>query len=425
MGWVRVSALLLGLPVLVAAAQTTTPDKWSEDLRILVETLESEHANPYHTVSQAAFRAGIDSLAARAGSLDDVTIIVDLARLVATIGDGHTLVNLIWDRRLPFRRLPVAFVRAADGLVILEASSDFTDLLGAHVIRLGQRSADDALAAVRPLYSRDNEWTSLQATDLLQIPEILHAPGITQSADSVELEVKTRSGELRVMTLAAVTREALDPLNVSISADTAPLWLRNREDRYWLALLAERRAVYVQFNGADWDKEEESLAEFGRRMEQTVRNHDVDRLILDLRWNDGGSRWRARHLLNAVIRVEGYFRAERATRERQPSGRIFTIIGPRTFSAATQFALDLDLHTNTVFVGEPTGGKPNHYGEVGRARLPNTGLEVRFSRFYHQASHPRDTRPAIFPDVTALPSIDDYRTGRDRALEVIWSYRRP
>ena len=68
MGWVRVSALLLGLPVLVAAAQTTTPDKWSEDLRILVETLESEHANLYHTVSQAAFRAGIDSLAARAGS---------------------------------------------------------------------------------------------------------------------------------------------------------------------------------------------------------------------------------------------------------------------------------------------------------------------------------------------------------------------
>ncbi len=421
MGWVRVTVLLLGLPALGAAAQTTTSDRWSEDLRTLVETLESEHANLYHTVSQAAFRAGINSLAAQAGSLNDSTIIAELARLVATIGDGHTEV------KLPFlRRLPVVFERAADGLVILEVSSDFTDLLGARVIRLGQRSADDALAAVRPLYSRDNEWTSLGATDLLQIPEILHATGITQSADSVELEVETRSGELRVVTLAAVTREALGPLNVSISADTAPLWLRNRENRYWLALLAERRAVYVQFNGADWDKEEESLAEFGPRMEQTVRDHDVDRLILDLRWNDGGSRWRARHLLNAVIRVEGYFRAERATRERQPSGRIFTIIGPRTFSAATQFALDLDLHTNTLFVGEPTGGKPNHYGELGRApRLPNSRLEVRFSQYYHQESHPRDTRPAIFPDVTALPSIDDYRTGRDRALEAIWSYRRP
>ncbi|MEN8145386.1 MAG: hypothetical protein ABFS14_10595, partial [Gemmatimonadota bacterium] len=80
------------------------------------------------------------------------------------------------------------------------------------------------------------------------------------------------------------------------------------------------------------DKPDESLAAFGRRLEQMVRDHDVDRVIIDLRWNDSGARWRARHLLNAIIRIEGYFEAERATRARQPSGRIFTIIGPRTFS---------------------------------------------------------------------------------------------
>lgn len=425
MRFVGVSLLFLASAGPVSS-QTITPEQWREDLQILVATLEAEHADLYHSVARDVFRATIDSLAARVASLDENVVRVELARILATVGDGHTLVNLAWDSRLPFRWLPVRFERASDGLVILETTSDFAELRGARVLRIGRLGADSAVAAIRPLFSRDNEWTSLQGIRyLLHIADVLHAGGVSESADSVELDLETAGGGRRRVTLPALARDEARSVSPASSMEAAPLWLRNREDSYWFVPLPEHDALYVQFNRADRDKEDETLAEFGRRMEQWVRDHDVERLIIDLRWNAGGNRWRARHLLNAVVRVEGHLGAERGTRDRAPRGRVFTIIGPNTFSAAAQFALDLDLHTNTVFVGEPTGGKPNHYGELGRFRLPNSGLEIRFSRFYHQASDPFDTRPAIFPDVPALPSVEDFRAGRDRALEAIRSYRSP
>lgn len=50
-------------------------------------------------------------------------------------------------------------------------------------------------------------------------------------------------------------------------------------------------------------------------------------------------------------------------------GKLVTLIGRMTFSAAQTFAARIDQWTNTTFVGEPTGSRPNHYGnERHRAR---------------------------------------------------------
>jgi hypothetical protein len=39
-------------------------------------------------------------------------------------------------------------------------------------------------------------------------------------------------------------------------------------------------------------------------------------------------------------------------------GKLFVVIGRRTFSAAMNLAVDLERHTRALFVGEPTGGAP-------------------------------------------------------------------
>ncbi|MEN8145385.1 MAG: hypothetical protein ABFS14_10590 [Gemmatimonadota bacterium] len=209
---VRFILMLLAFPAAIAA-QGLSEDQWRQDLRVFAEGLESRHPNLYHTVPEPVFRAGVDSLAAQAGSLDDNEITVELARLLATVGDGHTLVNLLWDRQLFFRRLPVRIDRAEDGLLVVEASADFMDLIGARVLRVGRVTAEDAFDAVRPFMSHDNEWTPLMATDLLQVPEILQATGISPAADSVALQVRTASGEQRNVVLPATAREALGPLH--------------------------------------------------------------------------------------------------------------------------------------------------------------------------------------------------------------------
>jgi len=82
---------------------------------------------------------------------------------------------------------------------------------------------------------------------------------------------------------------------------------------------------------------------------------------------------------------------------------------------AGRWALDLKKGTGAIFVGEPTGGKPNHYGEVQVMRLPESGLPLSYSTKYFQVV---EGDPAsIFPDLVAEQAFADYRSKSDPALD--------
>ncbi|MCK5484054.1 MAG: tetratricopeptide repeat protein, partial [Gemmatimonadetes bacterium] len=95
------------------------------------------------------------------------------------------------------------------------------------------------------------------------------------------------------------------------------------------------------------------------------------------------------------------------------------ITGRRTFSAAQNLATILDEHTSAVFVGEPTGGSPNHYGDARAFRLPNSQLRVSVSTLYWQDGMPWDDRPWVPPDLAAELTAEDLHQNRDPALDAI------
>ncbi|MFW5827416.1 MAG: hypothetical protein ACOCU4_04955 [Alkalispirochaeta sp.] len=55
------------------------------------------------------------------------------------------------------------------------------------------------------------------------------------------------------------------------------------------------------------------------------------------------------------------------------------IIGRDAFSFAVLNAITLKQEAGAQFVGEPSGGRPNHYGEVKMFELPNLGRTVQYS----------------------------------------------
>jgi hypothetical protein len=73
--------------------------------------------------------------------------------------------------------------------------------------------------------------------------------------------------------------------------------------------------------------------------------------------------------------------------------------------------------TKGIFVGEETGGKPNHYGEVKSFKLPHSGLQIYYSTRYFKEV-PEDSN-TIEPDVVATSSFEDYARGIDPALDWI------
>lgn len=416
-------ALALAVSIIAAPASSMSADEaraWREDLRFMAQETERTHKNLYHQVSREEFAASVAALDARIPSLERHEVIVEMARIVASIGDGHTNVYPTRDSRIGFRTLPVAFAYFGDALYIRAAHDTQRELVGARVLRIGSRDADEAYAAVKSLVGRDNEQGARYwAPYLLAMPEILHALRVTRTLDDVPLRLTTGRGEedvilhpfapVEVMTgdIAALFNRRAGWIDArDLAGRPEPLWLRRTGDTFYFEHVG--KLIYVQINSV-LDTKDETLAQFARRLGDEIAATKPDKVVLDLRLNRGGDGTLVVPLVRALIRSPDI----------DCKGRLFAIIGPATFSAAQMLVDALEKYTNATFVGEPTGSKGNAYGDSRRITLPNSGITVRASIYYWQDWHPLDKRDATFPQIVAPLTFDAYRNNADPALEAV------
>lgn len=396
--------------VLVVAASGQAAD-WSADLDLLRRELPKLHPNAFHARTREAFDAAIEKLKADAPSLPPHLVVGEIARLMASIGDGHTRLTLPVDPNagfflghtstplpagaaLRFHHLPARFYRYADGLFVTDAAN--VALRGRRVLRLGRMSADEAIAAMLPFVAADNDsGRSLGVGEMLAIPEMLHAAGIAADATGVTIAVDGATA-----TLTAVPFGAAAP------------WLP-KPDPHKFRFSYRDGIVYAVIDEIGNEKDE-TLAAFAARLMTYLEGHRVDALVLDLRRNAGGNGGLNKALVHALIREPKF---------RQP-GHLFVLIGRRTFSAATMLLNALERDTNAFYAGEPSGGRPNGWGDSRKLLLPSSGLTVRVSSLYWQPSDPRDGREAVGVEIEAPPTSSHPDAALDRVIDVVRRSRR-
>ena len=392
----------------------------------MAEEMPKRHKDLFHTMTREQFEAAVKRLDERIPSLARHQIIVEMARIVAMVGDGHTNIAPTRDPKIGFHSLPVKLYLFKDGLFIRAADREHAALLGARVIKIGGLTVDEAMARVREIVGRDNEMdVKFFGPLLLVMPEVLHALGIIERTDEARFVVEKPGQSPVTVALQAAGPADLLPPDTDLSwlpkpnwvdlrdgaSAPLPLWLRDPQNKFWFEYLKDSRILYVQINQVG-DKDTETLAEFCTRLFAFVDANPVEKFILDLRLNRGGNGGLLRPLVTGIIKA----------RKIDQPGKLFAIIGRSTWSAA-QFLLDeLEQYTNTLFVGEPSGSKGNAYGDSRKITLPNSGITVRVSVFWWQHWHPLDTRRWTAPHLTAELTSKDYRTNSDPALKAIFSY---
>jgi tetratricopeptide (TPR) repeat protein len=274
-------------------------------------------------------------------------------------------------------------------------------------VRIGRRTAAEALAAVRPLVHRDNEMGfQLLAPTLLVVPEVLYACGIATEAATVRVELEAADGTPFTLQLEALPPGAVAWRKLGPTAGEPPLRWRHPGTSYWFEILPEPRALYVHIDKIE-NRPDESYAAFAARLAETAGAQRLERLVLDLRDCAGGDGSLNRGLVLALLQLEMQARPV----------QIHALIGRGTFSAAVMLASDLERWTHAVFVGEPTGGSPSGYGDSRRMQLPHSGLTVRASTIYWRDWTPIEARPALEPELAVPYTAADARAGRDPVLE--------
>jgi hypothetical protein len=345
--------------------------------------------------SYPSFAREMTALEAEAARLTDAEIVLRLMRIVAGGNDAHTSVSLpVW--RLGFRQLPFSTHWYADGLFVVAAAPGFDAALGARVVKIGRMTAEEALQAVAPYISHENDAGLREfSSAYLQTVEILQAAGVAETDGTAILTLERPGGSPFVL------RARPQPSGV-VNAIRFPPTLsnRNREAFYWHEYLPAARALYVQYNRRLNDPKIPFDA-FARVVFGVMDSRPVERVVVDLRFNPGGNSRVIQPLKEGLLS------------RRKP---VYVLIGPGTFSSAMDNAIEMRRQLKAVLIGEGTGERPNDYGEVKRMTLPHSALEIQYSTKYFRRLKDTDP-PALEPDVLARGSFADAAAGRDRALE--------
>ena len=392
---------------------------WSSDLDYFVDLMERRHPNPFHTVAEEDWRAAARELRDQLPELADVEIIAGFMRLASMIADGHTTVYPPFDGPLAFQMTPIWPYAFGEDWRIIAAAPDFADLVGARIVAVEGVPMVDAAKRLAAHLPSDNEMTHKWLVNVaLQFAEVAQGVFGATNACCLTLDVQLESGEVRTVQLPGgpIDRNPMAAWApghwAGVQPSELPLWLRNVDQSHWYETIDEHNMVYAQINQIR-DSETRSLEDFGRELRQQFSEGGPRHLVLDLRHNNGGNGYLNWPFVRELVRTEALEQAD----------GLFVIVGRRTFSAAMLLSSMIEFHTDALFVGEPTGSRPQFYGEDTEFQLPYSKLAGSISsRWFQNRFISDDERPWIAPDIVAELSFDDLREGRDPAIEAIRRY---
>jgi hypothetical protein len=392
-------SLLLAGHLLGAQATTTRDERWREDVRFLARELPARHKNAFAYVDQATFARAAAALDSAIPRLTDAQIQLRISGLAGLLRDGHT------NAPLPTYalRLPLAVLWLDSGAFIVDADDDHRALIGSRITRAEGHAIRDVADSIRRYFSYENErWFQYRAGGLLLRPMGLRDAGIGTDTTSTTLEV-TRDGVSSTVTIAAVPGQGF---SLPVRGDL-PLYRQRAGEKYWWTWLPEERIIFVKYtkciDPADFKQLSDSVA-------RAIDDRHPLRVVVDLRDNSGGNSEVVQPLIAALRSRDAINRPD----------ALYVIMGRVTFSSGLLAAYDFRRRTHATLIGEPTGERPNSYGEVKNFRLPNSGLTINYSTKYFRlvGGEPE----AFFPDVLVPPTAEAYIAGRDPVMEWIASH---
>ena len=388
----------------------TREEAWRCDIDYLAKRVIQLHYMPYHHISKTSFDKLISELKSNIGAISDEQIVVEIMKVIGSLGNGHNLIIPTTPKNGALKRLPVQFYQFDDGVFIVNAEEKFRQWIGYRVDSIGAEPIEAALEKTNAVNARDNNMQTLWlGAYYLGLPEVLKGLGIIKNPDQVVMTLSDSKGMSREVTMNPIDWNFTGfPKLPQLATETQPLFLSKMNDPYWYSFLGNDSVVYIQFNAVT-SKEDQSLEDFNTELRNQIAQSGTQNLILDVRHNHGGDGSLVPPLLKTLQNFEIM----------NPEGKVFVIIGRETFSAGHNLLTEITKNIDSILVGEPSGSKPNHIGESGWFQLPYSGLTGLVSTQFHQDSKPEDNRKWIAPHIPVSLSSTDYFNGDDMVLNTI------
>lgn len=383
---------------LKAAAQDSFKDKLVKDLDAYKSGIMYDHVDAFSKINKDEFKHNLDSLKNNATKYNGDELLVALMRLNATVGDEHTRIRV---KDSSF--YPCAFFWFSEGLCIMGTDMAHSKARLTKIVSIGGKPIETAVQLFDELLPDKNKMSiRYEIPNLLIIPSVMHGLGLTDAQYELTINSVNENGE-SITTL--FSPKPYKELGVELPPVDRQLLRNKHRGNYWYEYDSSANLVYFKYARCAED-EKAPFDKFERTLEKEIKKREPDRIIIDMRYNGGGSTRLLEPFIEWLV-----------TSKLNKKGKIFVLIGRRTFSAAVLNAIDLKRQTHTILAGEESGGSVNHFGEIKYFDLPNTGMKVSYSTKYIQRNS--SYNGPLLPDLRFEEKFSDYVKGVDALLEYV------
>lgn len=400
-------ALLLAVPAL--AAEPLSAGQRREDLDFLYEkVLTGFHPNAFASTPEEEFLALKAEIEGRLETESDTEFLLDLMRLTALAKDSHTSISV--GNAADFRAYPFAMIRRGTGYgetwYLSAVPAEDEDLLCQEVVKLAGKSVREVIDAFGTLFPSDNpvhlRRSFRQACNVADIYEYL---GLVETGKPLVVGLKNG----KTLSLEPMDREKMDKLEaVRISDKIKGQPETAAQNVNYFSKPLSEDVYYIQYNVCQED-EDLPMEDFAAQVAKDLEEGGYWRILLDLRYNGGGS--------DGVI----WPLFEVLRRAMDDDHELVGLIGEGTFSSALINAVEIQ-EMGGKLAGEPTGGSVCHFGAVKTFQLPNSKVRGQVSSKYLDLNTLLDAAAgrgvvALEPDEPLTQTLEDTLNGVDSVVE--------
>lgn len=408
----------LSLYAVLLQAQENAID-WKKDIAFLKEELPHRHIDLFVSRNRSFFEKGLDYAASLQGKATDLDIALRLQQTIAAMGDSHT--EIAYQRFITREGLvPVFYYWFADGLYILAGTDQHQEILGQKLLSINGFPVATITDSFKTLITQDNEAINRSRIPNMmvqrQLYDFFH---FAKPGEDLVIETQDSTGKKTTTHFAWNT----PPGRIKrLPMRTLGIGWRNEKALFWDEYVAGDSIYFVQYNQC-WSRELEaehgkperaaqlpSFKELEEKIVTTLRDKPVKKLVIDMRFNAGGSEEQGNELLKRLKDLPI-----------NKKGKLFIIVGRKTFSSAVLNALSFKTGAHAILVGEETSGSPNHYGEVKNMQLPSSHMFIAYATRHFVRS--ADDRHTLVPDIPVTVTFTDFYNGRDPFYEAIKHYK--
>lgn len=457
-------------PLIETSSLYLDGNKYQKDLLLYSKTFELSH--PYYADRKHVkeLRKDTRRLYKELAGEDDLKAFrYGLQELTSHLNDGHSQVASGLSKELIY---PIYIMfDTKDSGYLLAVEDDYKEALGKRIAIVNGYPLSDLMARGQKLISGDNEiFKNNQLSQMLQMKDFWEMCGYDDDEIVLIFEDNTS------VTIPACTGHGLVIKQLDMEFDS-PTALK--EVPFYYGVIDSLSICYLQFNmcydSLNYPQLGQRFDDFVEGMMAEIENKSIQTLVVDVRNNGGGNSGLCDLLLSYLTDYDKMknlgckVRMSELLLKHQPNlsgvelndgtkpdygdvfdyweikrenpveaasvhrinhdpdkifkGNVIFISGRGTFSSAgLLLTLARDNNIGTI-IGETSGHRPSHYGDVLRFNLPNTGTNATVScRHITRPNENLNNEIELVPDVVL--NLSDYTMEKDPAWEYIVEHYR-